>query len=178
MRISYYPVSLAAEMAIMEQIEYDEDLCAERPPLVKLAPAPWRSLGGYLDYTDWPEQERFMELDLAIKTRQESMLPLHGEDRIPQPRRCRANSPNTGNCNAIVTLSEDYDGWKCEAHRTRFRGPCGAPSPASLQTPGDQAGLGRVAKVEPSTLENLRLALLAGNGQVAQGGLTGAVDAS
>ena len=35
-------------------------------PLVMVAPGPWRSIGGYLDYTDWKDRERFMELDRAI----------------------------------------------------------------------------------------------------------------
>jgi len=32
----------------------------------KVAPGPWRSLGGYLDYTTWPDRKRFLELDRAI----------------------------------------------------------------------------------------------------------------
>lgn len=27
----------------------------------------FRSLGGHLDYSDWPERERFLELDEAIR---------------------------------------------------------------------------------------------------------------
>jgi hypothetical protein len=38
----------------------------ERLPQEKLAPSPWRSLGGYLDYTGWQDRERFRELDDAI----------------------------------------------------------------------------------------------------------------
>lgn len=34
--------------------------------LQKLAPGPFRSRGGYLDYTDWKDRERFLELDMAI----------------------------------------------------------------------------------------------------------------
>lgn len=37
-------------------------------PLREVAPGPWRSLGRYLDYTNWPERERFVELDRAIET--------------------------------------------------------------------------------------------------------------
>ena len=32
----------------------------------KVAPGPWRSLGGVFDYSDWPDRERFLELDRAI----------------------------------------------------------------------------------------------------------------
>jgi hypothetical protein len=37
------------------------------PPLVKLPPSPFRSLGGYLSYEGWPDQQRFMELDEALR---------------------------------------------------------------------------------------------------------------
>jgi hypothetical protein len=35
-------------------------------PLQKVTSGTWRSLGGYFDYTNWQERERFMELDRAI----------------------------------------------------------------------------------------------------------------
>jgi hypothetical protein len=35
-------------------------------PLQKLPPGPWRSLGGYFDYSKWSERDRFLELDHAI----------------------------------------------------------------------------------------------------------------
>lgn len=35
-------------------------------PAKKLPPGPWRSLGGYMDYSGWDERERFLELDAAI----------------------------------------------------------------------------------------------------------------
>ena len=37
----------------------------------KLAAGPWRSLGGYFDYSHWPDRERFLELDKAIAAGQE-----------------------------------------------------------------------------------------------------------
>jgi hypothetical protein len=40
--------------------------------LQKLPPTQFRSLGGYLDYDDWKDRERFMELDRAINA-----LPPH-----------------------------------------------------------------------------------------------------
>jgi hypothetical protein len=42
-----------------------------KPPLQKVAASPWRSLGGYFDYSHWPERERFLELDKAIASGQE-----------------------------------------------------------------------------------------------------------
>jgi hypothetical protein len=42
-----------------------------KPPLEKLADGPWRSLGGYFDYSLWPERERFLELDRAIAAGQD-----------------------------------------------------------------------------------------------------------
>ena len=44
------------------------------PPLEKLPPSPWRSLGGYFDYCYWADRERFMELDRAIAAAQHSQL--------------------------------------------------------------------------------------------------------
>ena len=35
-------------------------------PIQKLAAGPWRSLGGYFDYSAWTDRERFRELDRAI----------------------------------------------------------------------------------------------------------------
>jgi hypothetical protein len=36
-------------------------------PLVRLPPGPFRSLGGYFSYEGWPDQQRFMELDEALR---------------------------------------------------------------------------------------------------------------
>lgn len=35
--------------------------------LHELPPGPWRSLGRYLDYTNWPDRDRFVALDRAIE---------------------------------------------------------------------------------------------------------------
>jgi len=43
-----------------------ETVCAV-PRLRKLPPGPSRSLGGYLDYEGWPDRDRFMELDRALR---------------------------------------------------------------------------------------------------------------
>ena len=43
-----------------------------KPPLEKLAAGPWRSLGGYFDYSHWADRERFLELDKAIALARES----------------------------------------------------------------------------------------------------------
>jgi hypothetical protein len=37
------------------------------PPLQRLSPSPYRSLGGYLNYEGWSEQHRFLELDEALR---------------------------------------------------------------------------------------------------------------
>jgi hypothetical protein len=44
----------------------------ESGPLQKVEPGPWRSFGGYLDYTHWQDRERFLELDAAIARAQQS----------------------------------------------------------------------------------------------------------
>ncbi len=41
-----------------------EPTCA--PPAPKLEAGPWRSLGGYLNYAEWAERDRFVELDAAL----------------------------------------------------------------------------------------------------------------
>ena len=38
-----------------------------RPSLVRLPPSPCRSLGGYFSYEGWPDQQRFIELDEALR---------------------------------------------------------------------------------------------------------------
>ena len=43
-----------------------ESVCAVSR-LPKMPPDPDRSLGGYLNYSGWPDRERFMELDRAIQ---------------------------------------------------------------------------------------------------------------
>ena len=38
-----------------------------REPLRKLPESPWRSFGGFLNYEQWEERERFLLLDRAIE---------------------------------------------------------------------------------------------------------------
>jgi len=35
-------------------------------PVPRVAAGPWRSLGGCLDYSQWPDRDRFLELDRAL----------------------------------------------------------------------------------------------------------------
>jgi hypothetical protein len=46
-----------------------------KAPLEKLAAGPYRSLGGYFDYSHWADRERFLELDRAIALGQEIRDP-------------------------------------------------------------------------------------------------------
>src|SRR5579872_6841280 len=39
----------------------------ETRSLKHVPPGPWRSLGRCLDYTNWPDRDRFLELDRAIQ---------------------------------------------------------------------------------------------------------------
>ena len=41
-------------------------LCELNKRLPKLSAVPWQSLGGYFDYSNWVDRERFVELDKAI----------------------------------------------------------------------------------------------------------------
>lgn len=86
-------------------------------PLQKLPPGPWRSLGGYLDYTDWPERDRFAELDQAIQAPWRHSPERYGW--VIQFRRCRAKTPDGHTCRSFFHTTEQYDGWKCEAHREK-----------------------------------------------------------
>ena len=52
----------------------DQEIWMEEPseprptgPLTQLAAGPWRSLGRYLDYSNWADRDRFVELDRAIE---------------------------------------------------------------------------------------------------------------
>jgi hypothetical protein len=38
-----------------------------RTPMTQFPCVPWRSLGGFLNYENWPERERFLELDRKIR---------------------------------------------------------------------------------------------------------------
>ena len=51
-----------------------------KPPLQKLAAGPWRSLGGYFDYSLWPDRERFLELNKAIAAGQEGRETISERD--------------------------------------------------------------------------------------------------
>jgi hypothetical protein len=53
-----------------------------RGPLSKVEPGPWRSLGGYLDYSHWQDRERFLELDRAIAAAP-SQLEAEDEEFLP-----------------------------------------------------------------------------------------------
>ena len=44
------------------------------PPLQRLPPSEWRSLGGYFDYSLWADRDRFMELDRAIAASRQSQI--------------------------------------------------------------------------------------------------------
>jgi len=56
-------------------------------PLEKVEAGPWRSLGGYLDYSNWSSRERFLELDRMIADGQN-----HGE-RKDEPDTYHATTP-------------------------------------------------------------------------------------
>ena len=49
--------------------------------LQRLPQSPWRSLGGLLDYTDWPERDRFAQLDMEIRARQIQQARIEAHSR-------------------------------------------------------------------------------------------------
>lgn len=51
-----------------EERWFEEGTCGETIRLLNpVPPGPWRSLGRCLDYTNWADRERFIELDRAIQ---------------------------------------------------------------------------------------------------------------
>ena len=72
------------------RIEMANDVCADFEAisrLRRLPPGPWRSRGEYLDYTNWSDRDRFIELDRAIED-----MPLtmpHVEKTFNRTRRAR-----------------------------------------------------------------------------------------
>jgi hypothetical protein len=77
--VALYPASNG--LADNSGFELDDSTCATEsrpisspktlpspvPPLQILPPGPFRSLGGYLDYSEWPARARFLELDRALE---------------------------------------------------------------------------------------------------------------
>ncbi len=55
------------ELPLAVNIEQKTEAGTVRP-LSRLPPGAWRSLGRHLDYTNWADRERFLELDRAIRT--------------------------------------------------------------------------------------------------------------
>ena len=49
--------------------------------LPELPPSKWRSLGKRLDYTNWEDRDRFVELDAAILLRNELEIERNGARR-------------------------------------------------------------------------------------------------
>ena len=62
-----------------EDVETQEPAAAL--PAAKLPAGPWRSLGGYMDYSGWEDRERFLELDAAIARRREQEKERENRER-------------------------------------------------------------------------------------------------
>jgi hypothetical protein len=60
--------------------------------LNRLPRARWRSLGAHLDYTHWPERDRFLQLDCEIKAAPRDSAHQHSEPRADPS--VSSNSPN------------------------------------------------------------------------------------
>jgi len=58
-----------------------------RSNLRELPPGPWRSMGRYLDYTNWSDRCRFLELDRAIGNECVSHLAQHRYEPAAQAAR-------------------------------------------------------------------------------------------
>jgi hypothetical protein len=53
------------------RVHQNAESAESKPALQKVAAGPNRSLGGYFDYSLWPDRERFLELDKAIASGQD-----------------------------------------------------------------------------------------------------------
>jgi hypothetical protein len=56
------------------------------PLLVRLPPSPFRSLGGYFNYEGWPDQQRFMELDGALRLKARENLQIWSKTNSSAPK--------------------------------------------------------------------------------------------
>jgi hypothetical protein len=104
------------EPALSAGSSFDPSQESIHVPLNRVPPGLWTSRGGYLDYTQWPERERFAELDRVLEAEGKSKT----ERRLAPARvmrRCRAKVNGLSNCNELFMLVDGYRGWKCEAHR-------------------------------------------------------------
>jgi hypothetical protein len=96
--------------------------CVSR--LRKQPPGPYRSLGGYLDYAEWPDRERFMGLDCAIRRQAEERhnTDNHSDSEDPQVllrlQRCSAARANGWRCKNKFRMAPDDTDSTCERHRT------------------------------------------------------------
>jgi len=90
--------------------------------LRKQPPGPYRSLGGYLDYAKWPDRERFMGLDCAIRSQVQENTDNHTDSDDPQVllrlQRCSAARANGSRCKNKFRMTPDDTDSKCERHRT------------------------------------------------------------
>ena len=75
-------IALLRELARVQELENQRPQEARvyqrtyeyTPPLQRLPPSEWRSLGGYFDYSLWADRDRFVELDRAIAASQQSQI--------------------------------------------------------------------------------------------------------
>ena len=82
-------------------------------PLVRLAPGPWVSLGGDLNYEGWKERERFVELDCAIAVLRSAARTEC--QRRPSVR--HAGAAFSGNWPVRTDVSQEKTGYRiCQAN--------------------------------------------------------------
>jgi hypothetical protein len=76
-------VNVSFEPKSDENSTYDSDELSAAietsTPIPRFPPGPWRSLGGYFDYSQWPDRDRFLELDRALASAQHP----EPEDELP-----------------------------------------------------------------------------------------------
>jgi hypothetical protein len=118
--------ALLAELEISGQIPesereessaYDSGIrreCPSEVPLSERPAGPFRSLGRFLDYTDWPDRDRFLELDRAIDRAIRSEASAQEALVV---RRCLEQMPDGSLCLDRFRPSGEYSGFRCKKHR-------------------------------------------------------------
>ncbi len=121
-QVAYQSKTVTGESVEPDRSVPDADWGVSR--LRKQPPGPYRSLGGYLDYAEWPERERFMGLDCAIRSQAQDRHNTENHTDSDDPpvllrlQRCSAALANGWQCkNKFRMTAADIDS-KCERHRT------------------------------------------------------------
>jgi hypothetical protein len=92
-------------------------------PLEELPVTPTRSLGGFFDYSNWPDCERFLDLDAALSRllrKQAAGCRTGSNEAVGLTRRCTARRAGGFRCEKVFKHTPEYAGARCPEHRHRL----------------------------------------------------------